>query len=602
MRKPVVPRFLLLLVLYGLIFVFLVQFQFSNKNNFILRTGSMVIQGNSAGAAERIPGLYPLSGPVSVFFGGMEFILGNGLELTGFENVSVYPELMVIMDDEVYFRLNRGPELVFTTQYTGGSIELAIRAGFSVSDSSAIEFSDEPDGSLAAITGTEYHSLKIPFRPLRTSKVLEKNNAVLINSDGVNYNFNRNTGADSVVLEVHNPAVSYRVLPDRETANPRDFFVPAALNNEEYEAAVTLWLDRSYSLWNRAVAGRETVNGELLCAYLSEALKRGTYRSAAAAVSASWTPANSFYEASSYIGRLDAAQQNIAAAERERFSRTARLFNERSPEFLKEYRIIDFLAVRGYGNLMDDAAEILRTFDPAAMTPEQAAGFLEGYLDWEYYRPGKRNPYNRFVDQALFVITEHLQKNPRTGGGALVFIKSGSSDEEADTELNLRLGSALVQYNDEIKVALGKTLILSALSLADESGDVPRMARKNFTGYGERLHSSRIYRICFAGENYARAQAAGSGFWAWTAASSISRNVVSDRMDITVNFPAGETHYMIIRGIRPFASLLFNNVNANQDNLFERYDYSGWVYLPAEQTLLVKFRHRLPAERITVIY
>jgi hypothetical protein len=561
--------------------------------------GDLVIQGRYARNKNREPGSFYLSGSgVSVFFGGMEFLLREGFSLSGAGGEeAAHPAAMTVTDNEVSFRLAEGPELVFTTQYTGGAIELVIRSDFSIDNTSLNDVSNMPPKS--------WQSMKIPFRALATSLVQEKNASLLVNADEVNYTFNRPaiTVANSVVLAPRSPSISYRALPDKETADPRAFILPMAQRPEEYEPALALWLDQSYSAWGRAVSQNaeepEIVNGNQIRAYMSEALKRGTYKSAAASVSRNTAALP--WEAAAYIGRLDAVLKNLASAERERSARMARLLNEKSLEFLREFQIIEYLGARGYNNLMDDAAKLLRTLDPAVMTLEQAAGFLEGALDWARYNSGKYNPYDRFVDQALYVVTESLQKDPNTAY-ALAFSKTSQT---ADTELNLRLGSALLRYNDETKAALGRTLILSVLSLGDISGAVPRNITLNtpgFTRNGELLPSSRIYRICFTGENYARAQALGSGLWAWTAASSVNCETVEGRQDITVTFPAGETHYMIIRGIKPFTLLQFNGITAYQDTQFERYDYSGWVYSAPEQTLLVKLRHRLPAERISLVY
>jgi len=599
MRKPIVPRFLLLLVLYAVIIIILVQLQFAKNTNFTFRVGDLIIQGNHGTKPSQILNSYSLSGDTSVFFGGVEFILGNGLLLTGSVNTPCRPELMTLTDNEVYFRLDEGSMLVFTTQYTGGAIELVVRADFfGLTDSGQ---TDSEQTEVSEESSPLYHSLKIPFRLLPTSTVVKKGQTFLINADGVNYTFNRNTDTDNIVLENQNLTISYRVLLDKEVANPREFIIPAAQDSEQYEATLALWLDQSYLLWNRTVAGSgESVDGELISAYMSEALKRGTYRAAVTAVSTSWNPANVFYEASAYIGRLDTALKTFSAAEWEKTARLARLFNEKSADFLEEFHTIEFLAVRGYDNLIDDAAKILRTFDPATMTAEQAAGFLEGYLDWDRYRSGRYNPFDRFVDQALFVITGGLQKNNWTGD-ALVFTKIGAV-EEADTELNLRLGSSLIRFDDEARIGLGRTLILSVLSLANNAGSVPRRVQKNFSGSGDRLESQEIYRICFAGENYARTQAVSAGLWAWTAASSISGSPGIGRLDITVDFSANETHYMMIRGIKPFSSLQISGSTYNQDSQFERYDYSGWTYSAPEQTLLLKIRHRAPTERVTIIY
>ena len=619
MRKPVLPRFLLLLLLYGAVFVFLVQFQFGRKTDFTLRTANLVVRGNYGPVpAVRLPNTYPLGEGTSVFFGGMEFLLGEGILYGGRGRIAARPDMMTLTDNEVYFQFAEGPELTFTTQYTGGAIELVIHGNFSAGD--GVEDPPGDSGTFpaaagggfnAAGTGTAisgdaavsgdaaaaWYSLEIPFRPLETSLVRESP-PFLLNAGGTGYTFSREPGPGRrVLLESHNPEISYRAIQD-EAVDPEQFIIPAALDPGAYETALSLWLDKSYSFWNSAIsrnAPAENAAGELVSAYMSEAIKRGVYRAAAAVSSAYQSPS---WEGAAYVGRLDGAMRSLSTVERERAARLARLFNEGSAEFLKEFRIIEFLAVRGYGSLMDDAAEILRRYDPAVMGAAEAAGILEGRLDWERYRNG-HNPYERFVNQALFVITRDLRNNPRTGS-ALVFVNG-----EADMELNLRLGSALVHYENETRAALGRTLLLSALSLADDSGAVPRRVRQSaggISGGGERLDSARIYRICFAGEHYARAQSLPGSLWAWTAASSITGASTVGGLDITVQFSPGETHYLMIRGLRPPAGFELNGIALNQDPQFERYEGSGWAYAAAEQTLLIKLRHRQGTERLSILY
>ncbi|MDR2210768.1 MAG: hypothetical protein LBO65_04775 [Spirochaetaceae bacterium] len=624
MKKSVVPRFLFLLVLYTLIFILLVQFQFAKRNNFTHRVGNMVVQGHYGPDRTGIPSSHILEGDVSVFFGGLEFRLGKDAVLAGPGGTKApSPQIMTIADNAVYFQLDQGPSLIFMTQYTGGAIELVIRADFSGTGGRA--GSGEPGsegpnsvkldlrgGDFDESTGDPpYTFLELPFRPLATSTI-RGGDPFLLNSGGSRYTFSRNTGTLALRLETQNPVISYRAIPERQT-NLQEFIIPAALNEEEYERTFTVWLDQSYSEWNRTASRNPgeasdlrslpgNTREEMIIAYMSEALKRGTYKAAAAAVSASYDPPAS-YEGSAYVGRLDGALRILGGAERERSARIARFLNEGSPEFLKEFHVIEYLGIRGYGSLMNDAAEMLRTFAPEEMTTEQAAGFLEGRLDWERYNPGGFNPYDRFVDQALFVITGGLRRDPQ---GALVFFTAAGT-EEADAELNLRLGSILVKY-DGPRAALGRTLILSILSLADSAGTVPSRVilgpQGKFTGKpgAAGLGSPRIYRIAGAGSSYARAQVLEPGLWAWTAATSISGNSAPGRTSIGVSFFPGETHYLIIRGIRPFRNIQINGINVPSDPQFERFDASGWIYSAAEQTLLVKLRHRSPTEQINVIY
>jgi hypothetical protein len=216
----------------------------------------------------------------------------------------------------------------------------------------------------------------------------------------------------------------------------------------------------------------------------------------------------------------------------------------------------------------------------------------------------------------VYVVNDGLKKGrPSAGvpdGAVLVF--PGVAGGEANIELNFRIGSVLTRFeNDPTRLSLGRSIILSVLSLTDETGSAPQTIIQSNNGeFGEkqgtgRISAARMYRIYNMGNTsdyYAKARslAPGSGIWAWTASSGVSANQSQGATDIAVSFPAGETHYMLIRGIRPFALLQFNGENFPGDPQFERIDSSGWTYSAQEQTLLLKVKQRSASERIRIIY
>jgi hypothetical protein len=135
MRKPLVPRFLLLVAVYAAVFLVIIQFQFAKRSNFTLRSGNLVVSGHygETGEGVQLPNIYPLEGDVSVFFGGMEFMLtaDEGFELSGpGGTIRAAAESMIVTDSGVYFllsetprpggpgvpELDEAPELSFTTQ------------------------------------------------------------------------------------------------------------------------------------------------------------------------------------------------------------------------------------------------------------------------------------------------------------------------------------------------------------------------------------------------------------------------------------------------------------------------------------------------------
>jgi hypothetical protein len=236
-------------------------------------------------------------------------------------------------------------------------------------------------------------------------------------------------------------------------------------------------------------------------------------------------------------------------------------------------------------------------------------GILEGYTDWQLFRPNTENPFERLVDQACFTITENiiLVQEER-----ILAVTQG----KANLEFNIRLGAALAAYGEytdqEDWTGIGRSLVLSGLSFVDETGAAPLTLNISATGEitavtGATLSAARIYRLLRLGEHSARAISLGSaatGAWAWTAASGVtaSFNQENNVLDISVSFPGGETHYMLIRGIRSFTQIQLYNIPFRTDPQFERYDSSGWAYSPSEQTLMVKMKHRLPTEHILIYY
>jgi hypothetical protein len=122
---------------------------------------------------------------------------------------------------------------------------------------------------------------------------------------------------------------------------------------------------------------------------------------------------------------------------------------------------------------------------------------------------------------------------------------------------------------------------------------------------GSRLSAARLYRVLGFGEYRPRAAVIGSGvngIWAWTAASAVNAAQDGNVLDISVSFPMGETHHMMIRGVRPFTKIQLYNIDYRTDPQFERYDSSGWVYSSQDQILVLKMKHRAAVEHIRIFY
>ncbi|MDR1319432.1 MAG: hypothetical protein LBJ90_07385 [Treponema sp.] len=599
MRKPIALRIFALLLLYCAVFVVLVLVQFTKRGNFTQRIGPMVISGQyrqleEGEDAAANPGEYLLSGGASVYFGGLEFILKTRdnddsftLVNAGGEQEKTLPEGMVLSEDTAKFLLPGGSGLSFTAGRAGGIPEIQI------------------DGDFAE----GFSGLEIPFRPQRSARIRETSDGRLnIYHDGFNYSFSRSVrgeGKGLLSLKAGSSLVSYRAIPEKKSFSPEDYIVEQARSPQAFNDALAKWRDQSFSLWARLVSTRN--DEDTVIAYVGEAARRGSYKAAVAAASAALLSGGQrSYESSVYLGGMDTGLRSFTAAEREKIGRLSRLINEKSLEFLNERHVFEFFAVRGLINFIDDGAALIRSIDPASLSPDLIPAIFEGFEDLRQWRPYGDNPFERLLDQACYVLSEGVCRDEDR---VLVF-RGGN----ADLEFNLRLGEALRLWaegsgHDEW-AALGRSILLSVFSLGDSTGSVPQTLTLSDAGTfseapGARPGAARLYRIFGSGEYRPRATAIGSGvngIWAWTAASVVSAAQDNNVLDISVSFPMGETHYMMIRGVRPFAKIQLYNIDYRTDIQFERYDSSGWVYSAQEQILVLKMKHRVAVEHIRIFY
>jgi hypothetical protein len=531
-----------------------------------------------------------------VFFGGLEFSLtadeggGFGFITPQEEREIILPRYMTVSGEGAVFTFPGGTELSFSTRYAGGKPELRIGASF----------------------GEEAEGLEIPYKLLRASQIRGGGDGPLvIFADGARYSFGQSLLDEQrqvLLLWRDGGDIFYGAVPEKKAFEPEEFILSPARDKQSYDETLARWRDLHYSLWNRLAANAS--DEDLVIAYGGESVRRGTYRSAVAGISADFlrSPLRTFRSVV-YLGQLDAGLRSLAAVEREKLSRLSRLINEKSPGFLRESHVFEYFALRGYVNFMDDAAALVQALDPVSLAPDISLGVLEGFVDWKLYRPHGENPFARLVDQACFVISEGIWKHP---GEDLILVFSGSA---ADTEFNLHLGKALEAYGEsmgnESWAALGRSLILSVLSLGDNGGTAPGGLRLSESGELvedaalPRVSAARFYRILAPGDYFPRVVGIGAavnGIWAWTAASAIGVTQENNSLDISVSFPAGETHYMIIRGIKPFTKIQLYNMDFRTDPQFERYDSSGWAYSSQEQALLLKMKHRTAVEHVRIIY
>jgi hypothetical protein len=615
MKRSVFPRVAGLIFLYLGIFVILVAIQFTKQRGFTRLIGSMAVSGHYGEASVRtadagggvFTSVRPLEGGVTVSFGGMEFRLhGEGefvfLRYDGERN-SLLPQSMSVEGNSAVFGFRDGTRLTFSV--------------LSVADSGG------PELRITGEFGEGYAGLELPYRVLRTSRIRDAGNGqFVVMAEGMQYSFGPSQldgNRRVLILDANDSTVYYRAVleraadPERMEFESEDFMLLAAKDESLYNDAVNRWRDAAYSLWSGLA--RNTEDEALAIAYAGESVNRGAYQRAIADISpaflrrASWS-----YNISMYLGRLDFGLRSLSAFERDAAARLSALIAAKSEDFFQESHVIEFCGVRGYGQLIDGAAELARSLDPESLSPNLFPGILEAYTEWNVYRSQADNPFESLVESACRAIYDGMGRN--AAGDQVLYFRDG----RADTEYNLRLGLALDRLpNREEWRILGRSLVVSVLALT-ENGSLPGELTisgaeapdkdPEFPGVisaipgSARVDCLTMYHLFPAGA-YPRAVSIGvpaNGTWAWTVSDSVMVSQENNLLDIAVSFPIGETHYMLIRGLRPFAKLQLYGIDYRTDPQFERYDSSGWSFSPSEQTLLLKLKHRSRVEHIRVFY
>ena len=584
-KKPLAARILGLIAIYCTVFAVLITIQFFKRGNFSLTVGSMLIRGQyqlpseghlTAAAANpaQNPGIHSLTGGVRLSFGGLEFNMREerqrGLFLVDTNGLiqPVSPQQMILSDNSAFFILPGGTRLIFSPlSYSEGS-ELRITADFAENIS----------------------SLNLPFRT-RHSLFVSGNGQLGLIYEGKQYffsSYSRIEDGRHLVLSAGNTMASFRGTihhhqQQDDVFNPADFIISQALTLDSYNNKINRWLSESFTYWQQNVPARPTA--EKVAALMSESLRQGNYRAAFALIPSAFlaSPQNN-HEAFLFAGGSARAYQSFNNFERDKTNLITNMINAGSFGFLNQNQTLDFLMVRGLTSFANNVLDMVRTIDVSEVSLEDSPGLFELYMDFERWHLPGTNPVQRLTNQICFLISQNIQHDRKN---ELVFVRNNG---EIDLDFNLRLGKALANWaaNTERNewAAVGRSLVISAITQGGNS------------------ESARFYRMLGPGIYTPRAVRLMDGLFAWTVSSEISAAAQQggNVLALNLSFPVNESHYVILRGVRPFHRIQIHNTDWRSDPRFEFFDASGWAYFPQQQTLLLKVRHRSYTEQVRIYF
>ena len=295
------------------------------------------------------------------------------------------------------------------------------------------------------------------------------------------------------------------------------------------------------------------------------------------------------YLSAPYLNTLEDMNANLERTMKDYERRIAETADKNTFDLFTVHKISDFIYLQSNKNVVTKLLSNAASADIETLSIAQISGILQVYVDLLKLSPDYASILEPVLEPGIERITE-----------ACKFEGSILTISENDTFLSVNqaveTGIALLRYgkavNDEILEKAGYALVNSYLAesssfdLRTLSNLYPIVAYDNiFYPHFEKIDDSD-----------------GKAIWAWTCAKSIKLDRTKEEYNFTIDFPEGDTHYVILKGIPVFNLIYIYDMSFRTDPRFETYNSSGYVYKKPTETLLLKSRHKTEFEKVRLVY
>lgn len=489
------------------------------------------------------------------------------------------------------------------------------------SENSSISFTSQKRGdvdvlSISAQIPFNANALMMSYKIINSAKQEKKDSMLLVSSDSQQFVFSGLVNSDEKLLTftASSPSIGYRTYVPAKGVEIANLVNLPMASQEIYTASVEKYASTSLATIRSAL--NNTYSEEDVSVFVSEMARNGMYRTGISTVPVAFTVGNSrTYLTNTFFGSLVKTYESLLLKERDDLAKVSRLISENNPEMFEFKNLIPFLLDRTTTPLFDDVIKLAPEIQMSNVSPLQAAGIIEAIMDTDKYRPDISNPFVLLEESSLRIISESLKEV-----GDSLYISS--DDKKVNTLECIRIGNLLVEYGNKNSkpqwAAVGRILVSSIMSYMNDRGNLPGTLNFTYASDGTTkaglipdpskiLKPSEVYPFLVKNDFYPHEEClfktVGSGAWAWTSAQTITvKKPTEQEISFIVKFPVGESHYLVMRGIKPFTRIQIYGIDYRTDPRFESYNSSGYVYNAKTQTLYLKMRHKTEYETIKLFY
>ena len=453
--------------------------------------------------------------------------------------------------------------------------------------------SEAPDSSLAILTdlpaGISDFSIPYNYSSNMSIQKAEKDSLVLAGKRSLWELAGHAVGAGRFDFTSRNYVATYSVY-DANQKFSFDSIVNESIASAEEFAKTVGQFKRNLIAAFEANNVEANITEQVAVSYIAAQAETGNYIRAVENVPDSVKKSKQrTYLSAPYFNTLEDMNENLEKALKDYELRITESAEKVNFDLFTVQKIADFIYLHPGQNtvlkLLKNAAEA----DPAALSIAQISGILRVYVDLE----NLSYAYASMLEPVLDACIERITEACRYEGNILTISENDtflSVNQAVDT------GIALLRYGkycgDETLEKAGYAIVNSYLA-ENTSFDLRTLSN---------LYPIIAYNNVFYPHFEKISDADGNKIWAWTCARSIKYEGNSDEATFTIDFPEGDTHYVILKGIPLFNTIYIYDMAFRTDPRFETYNSSGYVYKKSSETLLLKSRHKSQLEKVRLVY
>ncbi|MDD7767335.1 MAG: hypothetical protein PT936_00600 [Treponema sp.] len=433
----------------------------------------------------------------------------------------------------------------------------------------------------------EVETVFVPFNFAYNMKVQKDDgNRVVLNGKKNSWNFSTNQVEKGYIKFNGSEYTAHYALYTEEKKFSFDTITELALADETmYKNTVSTLTNNLISSFKNVISENNFTEASAV-AYVAAMGEKGRYQQAVEEIPSSYKKSNSrTYVSAPFFNNL--SKMN-ATLEKELSSNeidfTNALTSNSVDVFTKDNvaaKLIISSNKTGTTELLKQAAAV----DVEACTLAQVNGLLKTYVELKEYKSDYATLLAPVVEKCIEKITAACEYD-----GSILTLKENNQFLSVIQAVDI--GVTLLRYGD-----------ISSQSVYQKAG---RIIVNSYLAEGSAFDLRTLTTIypLLAYNNwyyphYVILEQDNNLMWAWTCAKAITaeRNEESE-LNLSINFPEGEIHHVIFKGIPKFSSIYIYNMAYRTDPRFETYNSSGYVYKEEGNTLLLKSRHKSQIENV----